>query len=75
MPTINEVRKMKRSLEDTILSSLRKFEESGVLIDYINIDRAPSEDDMRLHPVDVEPYAQGGEIQKIRISLRLDVID
>ena len=74
MPTIDQVKKMKKDLEKTIFEAAKKFEEVGATISYIDIQREPYDYKESMRP---EPVSVGGSADRpligVRIDLRIDL--
>jgi len=71
MATIESLRKMKKSLEATILEAARNFENAGARISYINVKRHyPDETKNSMRPVSVD---EGEGIESINVELKIDL--
>ena len=77
MPTINEVKKRKIKLEQTIFDSIKDFEKDGVTIDYINIKRNwDYEEEIMARPTsepDLIITSENGGIIGVRVELKIDL--
>ena len=73
MPTIEQVKKMKKDLEKTVFEAAKKFEEVGATISYIDIQREPYDYKESMRP-DVVGVSTGERpLVGVRVDLRIDL--
>lgn len=71
MPTIDQVRKKKKALEQSIMKAVNNFELDGVMIDYISLERDYERDD-ELRP-STNPMDGNAPIVGVKVSLTIDL--